>query len=322
MTADTWRAVVGSSSVRKPKNRLLKHTPHGPMPDPLIEIEALSRQSDADIQAAATVDDLERFRVKWLGTKGILKASMSLIGQAAPEQKKRVGQTLNELKKKLDEFHAARKTEFEQRATPDAVDVTEPGRRRALGNRHLVMKVVDELTDLFGRMGFSVAEGPEVEDEFHNFVALNIPASHPARDPLDNFYLEQGPTPGPLQLLRTQTSTVQVRVMETQKPPIRVVIPGRVYRPDTMDATHLPMFHQLEALVVDRNVTMVDLKSTIMQFIHAYFGPDTRARFRRRLRHGPPQRLQSLRHRPRRLVRLGLRLGHRTHRHAKIWHQR
>jgi phenylalanyl-tRNA synthetase alpha chain len=135
-------------------------------------------------------------------------------------------------------------------------------------------------------MGYAVASGPEVEDEFHNFVALNIPASHPARDPLDNFYLEPWAPAGqaagarPLQLLRTQTSTVQIRVMERQKPPIRVVIPGRVYRPDTVDETHLPMFHQLEALVVDKNVTMVDLKSTIMQFVHAYVGPETKVRFR------------------------------------------
>ena len=141
------------------------------------------------------------------------------------------------------------------------------------------MKVVDELTELFGRMGFSVASGPEVEDDFHNFVALNIAEAHPARDPLDNFYLDSSTHDGQL-LLRTQTSTVQIRVMERQKPPIRVVIPGRVYRPDTTDATHLPMFHQLEALVVDRNVTMVDLKSTVMQFIHGYFGPETKVRFR------------------------------------------
>jgi len=138
---------------------------------------------------------------------------------------------------------------------------------------------VDELTELFGRMGFSVASGPEVEDEFHNFVALNIPEAHPARDPFDNFYLDSSSHQGQL-LLRTQTSTVQIRVMERQKPPIRVVIPGRVYRPDTTDATHLPMFHQLEALVVDRDVTMVDLKSTVMQFAHAYFGPQTKVRFR------------------------------------------
>jgi len=138
--------------------------------------------------------------------------------------------------------------------------VTEPGQRPQIGNRHILMKVVNELTELFGRMGFSLASGPEVEDEFHNFIALNIPASHPARDPLDNFYLarETGEgqstaldrAPGEqLMLLRTQTSTVQIRVMERQKPPMRVVIPGRVFRPDTHDDTHLSMFHQLEALV-------------------------------------------------------------------------
>src|SRR5690606_13674932 len=133
------------------------------------------------------------------------------------------------------------------------IDVTEPGLRPQLGNRHPILKTADELAELFGRMGFTVAAGPELEDEFHNFVALNIPPSHPARDPADNFYIERsGSSAEGLSLLRTQTSTVQIRVMERQKPPIRVVIPGRVYRPDTHDATHLSMFHQLEALVVDR----------------------------------------------------------------------
>lgn len=177
-------------------------------------------------------------------------------------------------------------------------DLTEPGSPIVVGRPHVLMQVADELTELFGRMGFSVAAGPEVEDEFHNFVALNIPESHPARDPLDNFYLHAGSlnptdqesdalphptttaTAGTLKLLRTQTSTVQVRVMQTQKPPIRVVIPGRVYRPDTHDDTHLSQFHQLEALVVDKNVTMVDLKSTVLQFVKAYFGQDTKVRFR------------------------------------------
>jgi phenylalanyl-tRNA synthetase alpha chain len=170
-----------------------------------------------------------------------------------------------------------------------AIDITEPGKPPAIGNRHILMKTIDELTELFARMGFAVASGPEVEDEFHNFIALNIPKSHPARDPLDNFYLQTAVgegTPAPMtedgqqMLLRTQTSTVQIRVMQQQKPPIRVVIPGRVYRPDTVDDTHLFMFHQLEALVVDKNVTMVDLKSTVMQFVQAYFGLDTKVRFR------------------------------------------
>jgi phenylalanyl-tRNA synthetase alpha chain len=283
------------------------------MPDVLAEIDDLSRQADADFAAVKSPDDLEQARIKWLGAKGICKAKMSLIGAAPPDQKKTVGQRLNALKDQVTGLHESRKQAMAEQGGEPGVDVTEPGIRPAIGNRHVVNKVIDELSELFGRMGFSVAAGPEVEDEFHNFVALNIPASHPARDPLDNFYLEkssefrvqssgrksdvqgvsiptqnaqpqtanlQPQTSSPLQLLRTQTSTVQIRVMERQKPPIRVVIPGRVYRPDTVDQTHLFMFHQLEALVVDRNVTMIDLKSTIMQFVHAYFGPETKVRFR------------------------------------------
>jgi len=206
-----------------------------------------------------------------------VKGLMTLLGQVPREQKPEVGQRVNAVKDRLTTAFEARKQALAGGAGDhrDYVDVTEPGRKPELGNRHILMKVVDELTELFGRMGFAVASGPEVEDEFHNFVALNIPDSHPARDPLDNFYLQGG-----AQLLRTQTSTVQIRVMEKQRPPIRVVIPGRVFRPDTVDATHLFMFHQLEALVIDRNVTMVDLKSTIMQFVKAYFGPETKVRFR------------------------------------------
>jgi phenylalanyl-tRNA synthetase alpha chain len=251
------------------------------MADPLSQIEELFRQALAELAAVKDAAGLEQFRIKYLGSNGLVKAAMRLIGEAPKEQKKVVGQKLNELKNGLEEKFNARKAELAADPTGDRdyVDVTEPGLRPRVGNRHILMKVVDELTELFGRMGFSIATGPEVEDEFHNFVALNIPESHPARDPLDNFYLQNATSGGQL-LLRTQTSTVQIRVMQTTQPPIRVVIPGRVYRPDTTDATHLPMFHQLEALVVDREVTMVDLKSTIMQFAHAYFGKETKVRFR------------------------------------------
>ena len=253
----------------------------GRMGDPLAQIEEVAGQADAELAAVKDLAALEQFRIKFLGSNGLVKGLMRLIGEAPKEQKKVVGQKLNELKGRIDVAFNGRKESFagDTSADRDYVDVTEPGKRPQVGNRHILMKVVDELTELFGRMGFSVATGPEVEDEFHNFVALNIPESHPARDPLDNFYLQNATSGGQL-LLRTQTSTVQIRVMQTQKPPIRVVIPGRVYRPDTTDATHLPMFHQLEALVVDRDVTMVDLKSTIMQFAHAYFGQDTKVRFR------------------------------------------
>jgi phenylalanyl-tRNA synthetase alpha chain len=256
------------------------------------QIDAVSTQATAELDAVRNPSELEQFRIKYLGTKGELKNLMSLIGRVPPDQKKLVGQRVNAVKEQLTTAFEARKSALaEQGGGKDAVDITEPGRRPEIGNRHILMKVIDELTELFGRMGFSVASGPEVEDEFHNFVALNIPRQHPARDPLDNFYLaaaaaSQDATSGlertdeDLRLLRTQTSTVQIRVMETQKPPIRVVIPGRVYRPDTHDDTHLSMFHQLEALVVDKNITMVDLKSTILQFVKAYFGENTRVRFR------------------------------------------
>ncbi|WP_428940159.1 phenylalanine--tRNA ligase subunit alpha [Fontivita pretiosa] len=243
------------------------------------QIDQVQQQADAELAAASSPAELEQFRIRFLGANGLIKNLMKLLGQVPREHKPAVGQRVNALKDRVSAAYEQRKAQLSQ-AAPELTggileDVTEPGLRPRIGNKHIIMKVTDELTELFGRMGFSVASGPEVEDEFHNFIALNIPASHPARDPLDNFYLE-----GSNMLLRTQTSTVQIRVMETQKPPIRVVIPGRVYRPDTVDDTHLFMFHQLEALVVDKGVTMVDLKSTIMQFVHAYFGQNTRVRFR------------------------------------------
>jgi phenylalanyl-tRNA synthetase alpha chain len=256
------------------------------MADASEQIQLLVQQATAELSAVKNPAELEQFRIKYLGSKGSVKDLMKLLGTVAKEEKPALGQKVNAAKEAITTAFEAKQVEMGagQSASRDAIDVTEPGERLAIGNRHIIMKVIDELTELFGRMGFAVAAGPEVEDEFHNFVALNIPKQHPARDPLDNFYLDMpsgvnagGGTPP---LLRTQTSTVQIRVMETQKPPIRVVIPGKVYRPDTVDQTHLFQFHQLEALVVDKGVTMVDLKSTVMQFVKAYFGPETRVRFR------------------------------------------
>lgn len=251
------------------------------MTNPMTEIEQTEASAFSELEAAGNAESLEQFRVRYLGSKGKLRDLMSLLGKVSKEQKPLVGQRLNALKQTITEAFERRKSEIEAGQAEASLDVTVPGARPAIGRLHILMRVVDELTELFGRMGFSVATGPEVEDEFHNFVALNIPESHPARDPLDNFFLQhgRGKDGSPL-LLRTQTSTVQIRVMEQQRPPIRVVIPGRVYRPDTHDDTHLSMFHQLEALVVDRDVTMVDLKSTILQFVRGYFGEQTRVRFR------------------------------------------
>jgi phenylalanyl-tRNA synthetase alpha chain len=255
----------------------------------LKTIDDVAKQAKEQLQRVKNSQELEQFRVQYLGAKGAMKDLMGLLGKVAKELKPQVGQAANKVKIEITEAFNAKQAELgSAQATGPQVDLTEPGKRPAVGNEHILVKVTNELTELFGRMGFSTASGPEVEDEFHNFVALNIPQSHPARDPLDNFYLapaaegsrfEDVPE-GKAKLLRTQTSTVQIRVMQKQQPPIRVVIPGRVYRPDTHDATHLSMFHQLEALVVDKGVSMVDLKSTVMQFVHAYFGPQTKARFR------------------------------------------
>lgn len=252
------------------------------MAEVLEQIEQLSKEAAAELAQVATAADLEQFRVKFLGTKGKIKDLMSLLGQVPREQKPVIGQRVNLVKQELTEAYEQRKGDLGKPAAGGRleIDITEPGAQPEMGHRHILTKVIDELTELFGRMGFAVAGGPEVEDEFHNFIALNIPRSHPARDPLDNFYLQTPKSAKHQMLMRTQTSTVQIRVMEHQQPPIRVVIPGRVYRPDTHDDTHLSMFHQLEALVVDKNVTMVDLKSTVIQFVHAYFGPQTKVRFR------------------------------------------
>ena len=259
------------------------------MPDlqPAEQVRAATKAANEALAAVSTTADLEAYRVRFLGSKGEVKALMKLLGKAAPEDRKALGQQVNALQAQVTAAYDQRKAGLEANAAAvrDQIDVTEPGRPPAVGNLHPILKVADELAELFARMGFAVASGPELEDEFHNFVALNIPETHPAREPSDNFYLGDEPTfagrdRGPQSLLRTQTSTVQVRVMQSQEPPIRVVIPGRVYRPDTHDATHLSMFHQLEALVVDRGVTMVDLKSSVLQFVRAYFGPDTQIRFR------------------------------------------
>jgi phenylalanyl-tRNA synthetase alpha chain len=154
------------------------------------------------------------------------------------------------------------------------MDVTEPGNDVALGRRHIITKTIDGITEVFSRMGFSVAYGPEVEDEYHNFNALNIPDDHPARDPIDNFFM------GGDRMLRSQTSTVQIRVMESTPPPIKIIAVGRVYRPDTHDATHFSMFHQCEGLLVAPKVSMVDLKTTLFQFAKSYFGEEAEVRFR------------------------------------------
>ncbi len=250
-------------------------------------LDVLNRMHDEGLAQLAGAGDsaaLEAWRIKYLGAKGALKAAMPMLKDVPKEQKPAVGARLNEVKTALESAFEARKSALgsDGAGTDPAVDVTEPGLPMGLGRRHILSRTIDEITEVFARMGFSVATGPEVEDEFHNFTALNIPEDHPARDSTDNFYMgAAGRPPGaPPLLLRSQTSTVQIRTMEKQPPPLKVIACGRVYRPDTHNATHYSMFHQVEGLCVDRGVSMVDLKTALVQFARAYFGDKAEVRTR------------------------------------------
>jgi phenylalanyl-tRNA synthetase alpha chain len=241
----------------------------------LGEVRSLQDEVRQRIDAAADLDALDAVRIEWLGRKaGRITALMKSIPSVPPEERGAFGQAVNALKAAVTERLEARKAALEStRRGGPAVDVTLPGRRLRLGRLHPITRAMLEMVEIFGRLGFAVVEGPEVEDEWHNFVGLNIPPAHPARDPLDNYYLKDHV------LLRTQTSTVQIRIMENRKPPVRVIAPGRVYRPDTVDAGHSNMFHQLEGLWVEEGVTFADLKSVLSTFARAFFGPSVRTRF-------------------------------------------
>lgn len=254
---------------------------NAPATSPVSLMEVLNHleaEATESLVTANDADSLEQWRIAYLGTKGRLKQALAGMKHVPPAEKPAMGKRMNEVKTSLETMFADKCSTLGSggggaaaggSGTPGPMlDITEPGIDLKFGKRHVLTRTIAELTEIFARMGFSVAYGPEVEDEWHNFVALNIPPEHPARDPMDNFFIDGR------HLLRTQTSTVQIRVMETTKPPIRIVSMGRVYRPDEVDATHSFMFHQIEGLYVDRNVSMVDLKTTLIQFAHAYFGPD------------------------------------------------
>ncbi len=246
-----------------------------------LEADLLSR-----IDAAGDEATLEGVRVEALGKQGFVSQLMRTLGQMAPEERQRTGPLLNGLKERLSEALAARKAALaeaalEAKLRAEAVDVTLPPRRARVGAIHPVSFVMEELAQIFGAMGFKLEEGPDIEDDFHNFGALNFPDQHPARDMHDTFFLGPRDAQGPdRKLLRTHTSPVQVRTMLSQKPPIRMICMGRTFRVDS-DATHTPMFHQIEGLVIDETSTLADLKGTLMGFIKAYFEVDTvEARFR------------------------------------------
>jgi phenylalanyl-tRNA synthetase alpha chain len=253
--------------------------------DFLAELDGLMRDATAAFAAAADAQLLESARVEFVGAKsGRLKDVQKGLGTVDKADKPAAGKRFNEVKAHLEAALAEAQSRIAagKKTTPGdrLVDPTVPGVRPRLGRWHPLTQTMEDLKDIMGRLGFTVADGPEVEDEWHNFEALNIPADHPARDPLDNFYLATAAklvgqeAKGKVCLLRSQTSTVQIRVMEKTRPPVRIIAMGRVYRPDTADATHYPMFHQIEGLLVDRNVTMADLKSVLRLFAANFFGGD------------------------------------------------
>ena len=242
---------------------------------------------ETDLAAASSMRDAQTVRDRYLGRKQSVVASwMQAIGSAPPDQKKQLGQLANELKQAIEARWTAYQAAALEREQPrDAVDVTLPGRRRRLGHRHPLTVVRERMEEIFTRMGFAIVEGPEIEDEWHCFDALNMPAEHPARDMQDTLYLATpvtggGPADDWRTLLRTHTSAMQIRYMETHTPPIRIVVPGRVYRRDDLDLTHSPAFSQVEALVVGEAVSMANLKGTLLAFVREMFSAESRVRFR------------------------------------------
>ena len=252
----------------------------------LSELDSLLADASQAFQSAADAESLENARIEFLGAKsGRLKAIQKGLGQVGKEDKPAAGKRFNEVKTQIEAAFEATQQRFSaspaaQRSGPQ-FDPTVPGKPLRLGRLHPITQTIDELKDIMGRLGFTVADGPEIEDDWHNFEALNIPPEHPARDPLENIYLSMaGRGKDTPLLMRSQTSTVQIRVMEQTPPPVRVISLGRVYRPDEADATHYPMFHQIEGLLVDRDVTMAHLKSVLRMFATSYLGRDVHVRFR------------------------------------------
>ncbi|MES2605124.1 MAG: phenylalanine--tRNA ligase subunit alpha [Pseudomonadota bacterium] len=241
-------------------------------------LTSLTQQALSAVIAAGSHDDLEQLRVLYLGKKGSLTEQLKTLGGLPADQRPAAGAAINAAKVQVQDAISARKEaldriEAERQLVSEKVDVTLPGRKLGAGGLHPVTRTIERIENIFTAAGFQVVEGPEIEDDYHNFGALNIPAHHPARAMHDTFYFDA------TTLLRTHTSTVQVRVMETGKPPFRIICPGRVYRCDS-DMTHTPMFHQVEGLLIDENVSFADLKGLIADFLNAFFEADLAVRFR------------------------------------------
>ncbi len=255
---------------------------------PIDTLEPLKQSALAELTAAPDLTALEQARVNYLGSHGTFTALLKQLGSLPKEERPAAGKLINQAKTQLESALAERRTALElQAALPkEPTDFTLPGRRRALGKLHPLTRVTEDIVRSFRKIGFAVADGPETEDEYHCFDALNTPADHPARDTHDTFYLADpagAPTLAqtPYQhLLRTHTSSVQIRVMKKQAPPVRIIVPGRVYRRDNADATHNPTFHQIEGLYVDKGVTVGDLKGTVEFVFKELMGSDVQVRFR------------------------------------------
>jgi len=243
-----------------------------------LHLDQLVHEACESVERASTAADVEQLRVLYLGKKGVLTEQLKQLGSLPPEDRPKVGQWVNEAKSAISTALQTRKVLLEDsarqdRLTREMIDVTLPGRGTRLGGLHPVSRTLERLEQLFLRLGFEVADGPEIEDDFHNFEALNIPPTHPARAMHDTFYFGDG------RLLRTHTSPVQIRHMRTHKPPLRIIAPGRVYRCDS-DVTHTPMFHQIEGLMVDESASFADLKGLLAEFLTQFFEKPLKVRFR------------------------------------------
>lgn len=243
------------------------------------QLEAIRVAAGEALHKAADNMELDALRVRFLGKKGELTAILKQMGGLSAEERPLIGQLANEVRGFIENVIETRRTELKEkeiagRLESESIDVTMPGKKRAIGYKHPLSVVLDEIKEIFLGMGFDIAEGPEVEWDYYNFEALNIPKNHPARDTQDTFYITEN------MLLRTQTSPVQIRVMENTKPPIRIIAPGRVYRSDAVDATHSPLFHQIEGLVIDKGITMGDLKGNLEAFAKRLYGEDSEIRLR------------------------------------------
>lgn len=243
------------------------------------QLEAIRQKALNELENAASIQDIEAVRIKFLGKKGELTGILKQMGKLSAEERPVVGQLANVIRSEIeakieeDSKSIAQKLQAEK-LKAEKIDVTLPGKAKVLGSRHPLTVVLDDIKDIFIGMGFDIVDGPEVEKDYYNFESLNIPKDHPARDTQDTFYINENI------VLRTQTSPVQVRVMEKQQPPIRIISPGRVFRSDAVDATHSPLFHQIEGLVVDKGVSFADLKGTLEIFIKQLYGEDSVVRFR------------------------------------------